>query len=84
MRIIAHNNMGKPQVIEATRLVIEDDLGNPVCVAMQFGPPGQPGGIIIENADAENWNDILRQLGINKTVIVTDINQKPLDQIVFG
>jgi len=81
MRLIVHNELREPRVIDATRVIIEDDLGNPVCAAVQFGPP--PGGIIVETADAKNWNQVLRNLGIDKTVVVTDIEQKPLDQIVF-
>jgi hypothetical protein len=89
MKVAIHTNLQDPRVIEATRVVIYDSLDNPVAFALQYGttPDGrelimtahvaEPGGVAA-------FNRILKEMGINKTVIVVDAPQgTPLDQVRF-
>lgn len=79
MKLIIHNNLRDAQVIEATRLVVEDHLGNPIVVALEYAP----GQIVASHAGDKDFNNLLRNLGINKVVVCTDIQQKPLSEISF-
>lgn len=72
MRVVLHNGCTAPQQIEATRVVIEDDFGNPIAAAVQVAD----NTIMVEKAgdrsDAE-FAAFLQQLGVRKTVIVHQI-----------
>lgn len=80
MKLKIHRSLRDVVVIEATRVVVEDDLGNPVALALEFGP----NQILAVTADDPKFNQVLAELGINKTVLVEDVFQTPLDQIQFG
>jgi ribosomal protein L16/L10AE len=74
MKVITHDKMRQPQKIKATRVVIEDDFGNPIGVFIQV----EPNHIIAEIADnEERFNALLRQLGINKTLVIDTIKSRP-------
>lgn len=80
MKLHIHNAMRGVQIIEATRIVIEDDLGNPRVVAIEAGP----NQIFTSTLDDPRFNEVLRNLGIHKTVLVETVSQTPLDQVRFG
>lgn len=54
-------------------LIVEDNSENPVAVVAQAGPTGI---YVVSSIDAgeEEFNRVLRGLGIDKTVIRTDLN----------
>lgn len=54
-------------------LIVEDNSENPVAVVAQYGPNGV---YLVSSIDAgdEEFNRVLRGLGIDKTVIRTDLN----------
>lgn len=79
MKLIVHNNLREAQVIHATRLVVEDSLGNPIVVALEYAPDQ----IIAAHPGDKDFNNLLKNLGINKVVVCTDIEQKPLNEIIF-
>ena len=80
MKLKIHRNLRDVVVIEATRVVVEDDLGNPVALALEFGP----NQILAVTADDPKFNQVLAELGIGKTVLVEDVFQTPLDRVRFG
>lgn len=82
MRIEAHNKFGKPLVAEITRLVVYDAMDNPILVALD---PGD-GSIIAATAEqhSREFHSILQAFGIQKTVIVKDLQQSPLSQMNFS
>lgn len=73
MRVLLHNNLQSPQQLEASRVVITDDFGNPLAAAIQIAD----NTILVEKAgdstDTE-FNSFLRQLGISQTVIVQNVD----------
>lgn len=74
MQVITHDRLRNPRRIKATRVVIEDDFGNPVGAFLQV----EPGHIVAEIADDEQkFNSFLRQLGINKTIVIDEIKPQP-------
>ena len=80
MKIHVHNKLQNPQVIEVTRVVVYDSKDNPIALAVET----DDGIIIAETVNSNNvleFNAILKSLGINKTVVVHDIKQKPLSEI---
>ena len=80
MKLHIHRNMRNVQTVEATRVVVEDDHGNPIALALEFAP----GQILAVTADSSDFNAVLASLGIKKTVLVEDVHQTPLDQVQFG
>lgn len=80
MKLLIHNSLGQVQEIQATRVVVLDQNDTPVALAVE---PDR--GIIIAATASEEgqheFNSILRNLGIDKTVIVTDAKQRPLPEI---
>lgn len=89
MKLLIHNKLGQPQEIEATRVIVQDNLGNPVALALKYGETadgrelvltahiGEPGGEVA-------FNELLRQMGIDRTVIVTDLpHGTPLNHVRF-
>jgi len=81
MRIELHNRLGQPQVIEATRVVVYDKFDNPVALSLEISD----GVILSEHAgNSRNFNEILRNLGVSRTVIVQRQSQVPLDEIRFS
>lgn len=80
MKLKIHKDLREIMEIEATRVLVEDDLGNPIAFALQYGP----GMIIAATADDPNFNAMLQQMGINKVVAITDVDVKSLESIRFG
>ena len=66
--------------MEATRVVVEDDLGNPIAVAVEFAP----NQILAVTADSPDFNAVLENMGIKKTVSVEDVHQTPLSEVRVG
>jgi hypothetical protein len=68
----------QPHEQKAHSVVIEDDLGNPIFVAIQvdeaimYSMPGEP-----------DFHPMLRSLGIEKTVVLADFKPKPLQNILW-
>lgn len=89
MKIVIHDALMQPQVLETTRVVVYDAMDNPVALALKYGvtPNGQeliltahvgePGGEVM-------FNRLLQEMGIDKMVVVTDVPQGiSLDQVRF-
>jgi len=73
MIVELHNKLGKPQVIEATRIVLRCPVNGPICVAMECGKHHQ---FVIHRGDGdEAMNRALATMGIDETV-VTDMIDK--------
>lgn len=90
MKLVIHDSLQRPQVIQATRVVVYDSFDNPIAFALKCGETpdgkelvalahiGEPGG---EHA----FNQAMKEQGIDKTVTVVDTNPAtPLDQIRFN
>jgi ribosomal protein L16/L10AE len=81
MNVVTHDRFSKPTRIRATRVVIEDDYGNPIGVFVQV----EPNHVIAEIADnEEKFNALLRNLGINKTLVVDKLSPPPPPEDRFG
>lgn len=80
MRVRLHNGLKQPLVSEATSVVVEDELGNIVFAAQTLGG----GRIQFTHMDDPEYQQILRQLGIFKTVIIKDVPpQAPLSNVIW-
>ncbi len=79
MRVKLHNGLSKPQVIEATSVVVEDDFGNPLVMAVELEAHSY---VFAKLGDAE-FDPLLRQLGINKTVVINEVQSKPLSNVIW-
>lgn len=80
MFIEIHNALGQPQRIEVTRCVVYDRFHNPIALAVEVLP---------DTIEAETLNnpvqfhELLRNLGITKTVVVKDVPQLDLRHVRF-
>jgi hypothetical protein len=68
----------QPLETEADSLVIEDQQGNPIFVALQL-----PEAVIYADAGEPDFHSLLQQLGIKKTVAVTEIRPKPVQNVIW-
>lgn len=60
-----------PIILEATQVVVKGDNGDPVQIAAEQGLPGV---LLLSNVDDDDFNEALRQIGYDITVICKDIN----------
>lgn len=79
MKIEIHNRLGDPQVIECTRVIVRDCYDQPLAVSIEYDDHT----IITAHADDPDFHQMLRDCGINKTVIVTRPQQISLPEIHF-
>lgn len=77
MRVKTLNNL-QPSDIPAQSVIIEDDKGNPIIVAMQLTE-----SIIYSTAGDKDFQSMLHALGVHKTVHVTQFQKKPLEDIIW-
>ena len=72
MRIeIIPNGIGsEPIVLDATQVVVRGDNGDPVQIAAEHGPEGV---LLLSNVYDENFNESLRKIGLDITVICKDL-----------
>lgn len=74
MYIEIHDKLGGARRLQCTRVVVHDDLGNPVALAVEY----QEGLIMASTAEHEDFNRMLYNLGLDKVVIVKPMTVNPL------
>jgi len=72
LEIIPKGGIGvaKPEVIEATQVVIKQADGTPIGVAAEYGPEGAHA---VSHAGDDDFNKILEALGIDRLVITDSL-----------
>lgn len=87
MRLKAFRKIGDPEPIiaDVSVVIVEDDNGVPVAVACEVGP----GAICTAHARDEEFNRILKTLGIDRLVITDNLesvlkNPEQLPLLVGG
>ena len=72
MRIeIIPNGIGsEPIVLDATQVVVRGDNGDPVQIAAEHGPEGV---LLLSNVYDTDFNESLRTIGLDITVICKDL-----------
>jgi len=64
----------EPVIIDdATLMIVEDAKGNPVSLACEYGLPGRLGTFEVSHCKDPEFNELLKRLGIDKTVIVHNL-----------
>ena len=80
MKLLIHRNLREIQEIEATRVVVLDQYENPIAVAVEVSP-----GVIMAETVSEktagSFNQLLQNLGIDKTVMVSDVKTRPVSEL---
>lgn len=74
MQVELHNSLKNPLVLQATRLLVVDDHGNPVAFVVQFAPGHVRAGHV---GDAD-FNEQLQMHGFDASVVVSRIDPKEL------
>ena len=72
MRLEIHNGLSQPLVVEATRVLVLDDMGNPVAFALTYHKDPQSGREHIRVCDAldRDFEQQLQMNGVKRTVVV--------------
>lgn len=68
----------QPHEQQAQSVILYDDLGNPIFVAMQID-----GAIVYADAGEKDFHAMLRALGVDKTVICHEIKPKPIKNLLW-
>lgn len=71
-------NKLQPVDTPADSVVIEDNLGNPIFVAVQLSE-----SIVYADASDADFHALLQKLGINKVVSVTELQPKPVNNLIW-
>lgn len=71
VRAIRHINDPQPVVVEASTIVIETSAGDPVAIAMEVSGDLR----VFVTAEDPEFNRYLKALGIDRTVITTDLGK---------
>lgn len=81
MRVkIKHANGQVSTVEDADLMIVEDNKGDPVSVAVEYGPVGAFLVACATVDDNVRFNELLRNLGIDRTVIAVPLDlKKPSD-----
>lgn len=66
MRVETHNKLQSPTSIEATRVLVRDQYGNPILAAIE----GAAGEISIMTVGDPNFEDLLAHFGLLATEVV--------------
>ena len=78
MHIEFFDKLGEPQRAPATRVIVFDANENPVALVVEYA-----GQLIHSKAGDDDFNQILRNLGVDKTVVCLDDAMTPIDQVRF-
>jgi hypothetical protein len=69
-----YDKLADARRVPVTRVVIYDDFDNPICVCMKM----QTGRITVVRAGDKRFNEVLRMLGVRRTVIVDNLDTNTL------
>lgn len=69
----------QPSSHEAHSVILEDNLGNPIFVALQLDDQ-----IIYAEAGAPEFYAMLKALGVDKTVVVNEVQPKPIQNMIWA
>jgi hypothetical protein len=72
LEIIPAGIGSKPIVLDATQIVVKSDSGNPIQLAAEQGPPNV---VLLSNVNDEDFNEALKQIGYDITVICTTLKE---------
>mgnify|MGYP006295822085 CR=1 len=65
------NGIGKsPIKIEASQVVVRMPNGTPVSIAALYGGPAS---VLVSHCEDPNFNNNLKKLGINETIVVSNV-----------
>ena len=66
LEIIPDGIGSEPIILNASQVVVKGDNGDPVQIAAEHGPEGV---LLLSNVDDEDFNEALRSIGLDITVI---------------
>lgn len=72
MKIVVHDRLMQPQTLDVSRIVIYDDLDNPVAYALEYGPRMIRLNML-QRENAAEFNRELHEMGIHKVVVAESL-----------
>jgi hypothetical protein len=82
VRLEIHNNLAQVTIVEATRVLVLDNLGNPIAFALLYlrDPTTGREHLRVGHAGDKDFENQLALNGIKKTVLVEHIDLTPKDK----
>lgn len=74
MRVELHDRLQSPLAVQATRVLVTDDQGTPLCLCVEWAP----GHNRVFRVGDPDFNDQLRMHGVNRTTVVTRVDARKL------
>lgn len=60
----------------ASRVLIRDHMGNPICLAVSWDEGGKPKTLVAHHGD-DDFDSLLQTMGVDKVVVMNRINTRP-------
>ncbi len=73
MHIVINDNLGKAQKIPVNSVVVYDDAGTPIAASIKL----MDRAIMTSHYQDSDFHEVLRSLGVDKTIFVENINVNP-------
>lgn len=80
MQVELHDRLGSPLSVPATRVILKDDFGNIIALAVQLAP----GVVRIAHAGEKGFAAQLEALGLDKTLIINRVRPDKLRQPILA
>lgn len=71
--------MRDARIANSRLTIVYDDFDNPLMLAVEY----KPGAIIASKLGDPDFHTLLQQLGLDRTVVLQNIQQQPLSQIAI-
>lgn len=77
MRVKLQHNL-QPSEHSAHSVILEDDMGNPIFVALQLDDR-----IVYGTAGEPDFKALLETLGVNKQLVIRELKPKPIENMLW-
>lgn len=74
MKVELHDHLQRPLAVPATRVLITDDQGTPLCLCVQWGPRHTR----VFRVGDPDFNDQLKMHGVTRTAVVSRVDTTKL------
>lgn len=78
MQIELYDGLRTTTRMETSRVVVYDNQDNPIAIVIEV----EPGHYVVARAGNKRFNEILKMLGINKTLVVSKLDPSKLQPLI--
>ncbi len=78
MQVDVYEGLMTTTRMEASRVVVYDNLDNPIAIVVEV----EPGHYVVARAGNKQFNELLKVLGINKSLVVNKLDVSKLQPLI--